>query len=200
MTHGDGIVAGLRVEIDWNEDDTADVVTFTDNGGSFVVDPRDSYTPQPGTLVARARAFEWITLEGGWVPGAWSTLSFEYVVPPLTPPTVTGLGLVEDTEVVGDGVTSDTRVRGVGQWGGVPTGGLRIEYDRGADGTIDGIAYTEAVTGAFEFHARDDEPAGPITTRVRAGTFDQRTVSWVFGEWSRSRSRTRLHPMSARRW
>ncbi len=163
VAHADGTVADLPVEVDIDGDGVADGTLTTDSAGRFTVDLAPALAG-PGPVSVAFRAGETTGPSTG-AYGNWSTFSFVLADPSGPLATVTELGLVEDTGVAGDGITTNGAVSGRVLLAGTPMSGLTVQYDLDGDGASDGTASSGA-DGRFTIAlASPTIQAGPVTVR-----------------------------------
>ena len=100
-------------------------------------------------------------------------------------PSVTAVGLADDTGVDGDGVTQTPIVVGTVQVGSGSTAYLPVQFDLNIDGSPEGLVYTGAEDGAFTLDLSNSVLApGTINLRLRAGRTDENTGNLAFGGWT----------------
>lgn len=175
----DNNVDGIRVEIDLNDDGTADASAVTDADGNI------SYVPTDldfGQRTVRARATEWDFVLGQYLNGPWKSLTFTLQVDPSLLPVVSELALHNDTgESNSDNVTEDPTLKGkIATALGV--GAVDVEFDHDGDGVPDGTAVTDA-EGNFLYEPLA-LPYGAATIQVRGKSWNNAHLDYVMGDWS----------------
>ena len=103
---GDGV--DYLIEIDVDGDGLSDATLPGTPGQPFTYDPTSLI--DAGTVTIAVRGVEWDGLSFLW--GDWAELTFEYLGVPNEAPIIADLALVNDTDLPGDGVTSDPRISG----------------------------------------------------------------------------------------
>ncbi|MBI3465978.1 MAG: choice-of-anchor D domain-containing protein [Planctomycetes bacterium] len=173
----DGPIGGLRVEFDFDGNDTVDAFTRTDAAGEFVYRPMGLATGRQWTV--RARASEWNETTQLFTPSAWKSLTFQ--LDPVEPPAVSLLRLIEDDgESPTDLQTTNPRLTGtVTAQGSVF--GLTVEFDHNADGVPEGTALTD-YEGNFTYFPQGLDP-GQIVIHARARSAAELSNQQTVGPW-----------------
>ncbi len=174
----EGSLGGVTIEVDTDNDGTADVVTQTDAGGKFQVRPAE--LPE-GSATYQVRTQETDPVTGAVNTGNWTAFSFTYEKATNAPAEVSQLSLLEDTgSVTDDNITTNAALTGqVTNDGDVS--GITVQFDHDGDGIYEGTAVTDD-TGSFTY-APQGLAAGDYTIAARAveTTDDNKTLygSWV---------------------
>jgi hypothetical protein len=167
----DNSAEALTVEIDLNNDGTADASTETDADGNF------GYTPTDldfGQRTVKARAIEWDAVVSQYLNGPWKSLTFTLNVDPSLLPVIADLALDNDTgESDSDGETEDPTLKGQ-ITAGLGAGAVDVEFDHDGDGVANGSTVTDG-DGNFLY-----EPFGlangPVTVYARGKSWNESPV------------------------
>jgi len=181
VTVSSGIVFGLTVQIDTNEDETADGTAITNSVGDFTFSPQNL---DLGEVTIQARALSTDSL-GGTVYGEWATLAFT-LVEGTTGATITNLHLVNDTgESSTDNITSDpTLAGGISFPEGYEAARTSVQFDYNTDDQdgVNGSTLSD-IDGAFRYTPMG-LTAGQATIRARAALWDVGSSSYCYGPWA----------------
>nr|WP_044235914.1 Ig-like domain-containing protein [Gimesia maris] len=169
-----GDLYSVMLEVDLNGDQIMDEYAYIDGmTGQF------SYTPgslSPGSHTISIRAFDEMTM----VSGQWSSISFtlEDEMMGGGAPEITSLQLFNDTDMPGDGFTTDPTIMGYVSY---PAGieYVSVDIDINGDGTIE-TSVTPDFEGYFSFDPSAYVSLGPVLISVRA--VDQ--MMGISGQWS----------------
>ncbi len=159
----EGSLGGVTIEVDTDNDGTADLVTQTDAGGEFQMRPAE--LPE-GAVTYQVRTRETDPVTGAVNTGDWTAFSFTYEKPGNAPAEVSQLSLMEDTgDVTDDNISTNAALTGqVTNDGNV--GGIIVQFDHDGDGIYEGTTVT-GDTGAFSYAPQGLE-AGGHTVAARA--------------------------------
>lgn len=172
-------LAYLEIEIDLDNDGTADDFVFTDETGAFTYAPK-GLTDGSNTIQARSVQVDWRT--GQNVYGAWKQYTFEFVSKPI--PEVELLRLWNDTGISAtDQISEDTTLIGrLSFVNGLPEGGTFVEFDHDGDDVIDGLAEFDT-DGVFQYQP-SGLTAGSHTIRARVTMWSDNELDFVTGAWT----------------
>jgi hypothetical protein len=166
----------VRIDFDHDGDEIVDGTAWTDASGGFRYFPKGLASGNV-TIFARATRYD-AQLEAD-VLGTWFSFNFTYEG--VTAPSVSELGLLNDTgEFNDDGITADPTL--IGQLTGDDVAWVTVEFDHDDDGTADGETVSDW-SGAFTYYAAA-LTAGAVTVRARAVVEDYHQGVQVFGDWS----------------
>ncbi|QDU09046.1 Calx-beta domain-containing protein [Gimesia aquarii] len=171
------------VEFDLNQDNEVDATT-TVTAGAFSQD----FTTEIGygeiTILARTKDWDTVNLE--FIYSDWTELTITRDAPVNAVPVITQVGLVEDTDIDGDGITSNSSLTGTVTNSDGTANNLIVEYDLDGDQVLDGFVYTAATgTASFTMDFLSDQiPEGENTISVRAREWDANIEDYVYSTWS----------------
>ncbi|MBN72847.1 MAG: hypothetical protein CME32_26640, partial [Gimesia sp.] len=171
------------VELDLDQDQEIDA-TVTVTSGTFSQD----FTTEIGygeiTLLARTK--DWDSVNQEYIYSDWTTLTITRDAPANAAPVITQVGLVEDTDTAGDGITSNSSLTGTVTNSDGTANGLIVEYDLDGDQVLEGFVYTAATgTASFTIDFLPDQIAeGENTVDVRVREWDANIEDYVYSTWS----------------
>ncbi|MBI2479168.1 MAG: hypothetical protein HYV60_11205, partial [Planctomycetia bacterium] len=186
VVHDDGTIDNLPVQFDYNGDGLVDgfINSSDDQTGAFTI----NLNPEPlgnGAITIKARAGE-LNDSGHYEYGDWQSFTFVYDgAVDVSPPNVTNLHLIEDTNIAEDLITTKPNIAGKVTVDSGSVVAMPVEYDLQPDGEVDGVVYAD-VSGSGEFFINLEDHVhvqGPVDLKVRAGVLDRNAGTYVYGDW-----------------
>lgn len=167
-------VANREIQFDYDGDDEADGVAYTDENGDFVFLPEALAF---GVAAIQIRTVIFDTVTGENVYSSWSPLNFTFERE--LDVDIVGFDLDEDD---GAGNTTNPTVSGVVESSpGTPAPFTEIEFHYDTDEFADA---TTIANGLGEFSHYADVPIGQeVTVRVRARQIDPYNNQYIYGDW-----------------
>lgn len=157
----DGSVSGMLVEVDLDNNGTADDCVFTDSLGNFVYDATNQVPT--GSVTIQFRPVEVDPNTEEFIYGDWESITFTLTSPP--PPQITNFDLANDTGDPDDNSTTDPTVSGQ-LTGEGPLSNITVSFDLDGDGITDVTTVTDSY-GAFSIDLSSYLTCGSNTVNAR---------------------------------
>ena len=175
-----GTAAVVEFDVDGDGTPDAEAATTSD---AFT----QEFTTEVGygdEVVVNVRTRDIDDATGDPLYGAWQPVGFSRDYPANDPPLITQLGLANDTDTAGDGITSDATVTGTVSHADGSLEGNTIEYDLNGDDVFEGVVVTDA-SGQFTIDLNSAGlEDGAVSVRVRTREWDSARREQLYSDWS----------------
>ncbi|MGH7193389.1 MAG: hypothetical protein ACREJM_07625, partial [Candidatus Saccharimonadales bacterium] len=169
----------VSVEFDTNGDGIADASATVDGTNVFSYKP-DNLEPGPVTVKVRTVAHQANSDAVSY--GAWTSLSFTYVVTPGATPVVSSVSLDTSSSTSGAASAGPPAITGQISKADGTVDYQTVQFDTNGDGVPDGETTTDA-SGNFSYTPRNI-PAGTTNIQVRGKVWDDASGTYLYSDWS----------------